>query len=211
MVRECFRTGTGIRFQTERLKEIGLDPVQLWPYAAPSVAFEPELPPLHLLPVAHEPHVLHGSQTPPEHASEYVDDLEWGALSALCADEHVHMLDPLEQGPATPQLGVPRPESSKRIDNLSKDVRRPLDGRMLLHARTNCRICTYTVCVRYKANEQKPGPTGGTRRIARPRYEAPVWWHHRSSNDRSLTAQRVIVHPTTDLSLHITYESQLIK
>ncbi|KAI0640161.1 hypothetical protein C8Q77DRAFT_1044697 [Trametes polyzona] len=31
MIRECFRTGTGIRFHGELLKDIGLDPATLWP------------------------------------------------------------------------------------------------------------------------------------------------------------------------------------
>ena len=31
MVRECFRASTGIRFHTEGLKEIGLDPASLYP------------------------------------------------------------------------------------------------------------------------------------------------------------------------------------
>jgi hypothetical protein len=31
MVRECFKTNSGIMFNTERLREIGLDPTTLWP------------------------------------------------------------------------------------------------------------------------------------------------------------------------------------
>ncbi|KAL0961236.1 hypothetical protein HGRIS_006201 [Hohenbuehelia grisea] len=35
MVRECFKTQTGIMFDTERLKEIGLDPATLYPFVTP--------------------------------------------------------------------------------------------------------------------------------------------------------------------------------
>ncbi|KAH9897658.1 hypothetical protein C8Q73DRAFT_787913 [Cubamyces lactineus] len=36
MIRECFRTKTGIRFHAELLKNIGLDPATLWPAPPPS-------------------------------------------------------------------------------------------------------------------------------------------------------------------------------
>ncbi|KAI0370474.1 hypothetical protein BV20DRAFT_1035927 [Pilatotrama ljubarskyi] len=36
MIRECFRTNTGIRFHGELLKEIGLDPATLWPNPQPA-------------------------------------------------------------------------------------------------------------------------------------------------------------------------------
>ncbi|KAJ8522566.1 hypothetical protein ONZ45_g886 [Pleurotus djamor] len=35
MVRECFKTNTGIMFDTERLKNIGLDPTTLYPFVTP--------------------------------------------------------------------------------------------------------------------------------------------------------------------------------
>ncbi|KAL1951075.1 hypothetical protein VTO73DRAFT_224 [Trametes versicolor] len=41
MIRECFRTRTGIRFHGELLKEIGLDPARLWP-ATPTGRAWPE-------------------------------------------------------------------------------------------------------------------------------------------------------------------------
>ncbi|KAI0333977.1 hypothetical protein GY45DRAFT_1318837 [Cubamyces sp. BRFM 1775] len=36
MIRECFRTKTGIRFHAELLKNVGLDPATLWPTPPPS-------------------------------------------------------------------------------------------------------------------------------------------------------------------------------
>ncbi|KAI0354700.1 hypothetical protein OH77DRAFT_1521587 [Trametes cingulata] len=36
MIRECFRTNTGIRFHGELLKQIGLDPATLWPNPQPA-------------------------------------------------------------------------------------------------------------------------------------------------------------------------------
>jgi len=35
MVRECFKTNTGIMFKTEALRHIGLDPATLYPFVAP--------------------------------------------------------------------------------------------------------------------------------------------------------------------------------
>ena len=52
MIRECFRTNTGIRFHAELLKDIGLDPATLWPHArvgvefGPGLAHAPQIPPL---------------------------------------------------------------------------------------------------------------------------------------------------------------------
>ncbi|PIL31280.1 hypothetical protein GSI_05978 [Ganoderma sinense ZZ0214-1] len=43
MIREVFRTGTGIRFHAELLKEIGLDPASLWPHPKPACEFGPGL------------------------------------------------------------------------------------------------------------------------------------------------------------------------
>ncbi|KAM5539952.1 hypothetical protein V8D89_006455 [Ganoderma adspersum] len=44
MIREVFRTNTGIRFHAELLKDIGLDPASLWPHAKPACEFGPGLP-----------------------------------------------------------------------------------------------------------------------------------------------------------------------
>lgn len=35
MIRECFKTNTGIMFDSEKLRDIGLDPATLWPKALP--------------------------------------------------------------------------------------------------------------------------------------------------------------------------------
>jgi len=35
MIRECFKTGTGIMFDAQRLKEVGLDPATLYPFVTP--------------------------------------------------------------------------------------------------------------------------------------------------------------------------------
>lgn len=35
MIRECFKMNTGIQFEAERLKEVGLDPATLWPVVLP--------------------------------------------------------------------------------------------------------------------------------------------------------------------------------
>ena len=43
MIREVFRTGTGIRFHAELLKDIGLDPASLWPHPKPACEFGPGL------------------------------------------------------------------------------------------------------------------------------------------------------------------------
>ncbi|OSD00890.1 hypothetical protein PYCCODRAFT_1370341 [Trametes coccinea BRFM310] len=40
MIRECFRTNTGIRFHGELLKRIGLDPATLWPEPQPSHSWD---------------------------------------------------------------------------------------------------------------------------------------------------------------------------
>ncbi|KAI8981357.1 hypothetical protein BD414DRAFT_443685 [Trametes punicea] len=42
MIRECFRTNTGIRFHGELLKRIGLDPATLWPVPEPAHAWPEE-------------------------------------------------------------------------------------------------------------------------------------------------------------------------
>ena len=87
MVRECFRTNTGIRFHAELLKELGLDPAHLWPHAAPPVEFGPGL--VHaprLPPVAH---ISLDPPTPLERPHENLEDLERRVLSALRADAHV--------------------------------------------------------------------------------------------------------------------------
>ncbi len=44
MIREVFRTNTGIRFHAELLKDIGLDPASLWPHPKPACEFGPGLP-----------------------------------------------------------------------------------------------------------------------------------------------------------------------
>ena len=43
MIRECFRTGTGIMFIAEELQEIGMDPITLHPFVTPP------LPRIHAL------------------------------------------------------------------------------------------------------------------------------------------------------------------
>ncbi|KAH9932123.1 uncharacterized protein BXZ73DRAFT_101498 [Epithele typhae] len=89
MVRECFRTHTGIRFHAELLKDIGLDPAALWPTATmplefgPGLAHAPQLPPLIPAPgIALEP------ATPPERPREHVEELEQRVLLAMRANAH---------------------------------------------------------------------------------------------------------------------------
>lgn len=70
MVREIFRTNTGIRFHAELLKEIGIDPTTLWPHAkaacefGPGLPHAPQIPPLVAPPAA--PWISLDPPTPPE-------------------------------------------------------------------------------------------------------------------------------------------------
>ena len=69
MVREVFRTNTGIRFHAELLKDIGLDPASLWPHPkpqcefGPGLAHAPQIPPM-TTPAA--PWISLDPPTPPE-------------------------------------------------------------------------------------------------------------------------------------------------
>ena len=91
MVRECFRTGTGIRFHSELLKDIGMDPATLWPTPrepwvfGPGLAHAPQLPAL-----VPSPRISLDPPTPPERPIAHVEELERRVLRQLHADEHVH-------------------------------------------------------------------------------------------------------------------------
>ncbi|RDX42985.1 hypothetical protein OH76DRAFT_1546730 [Lentinus brumalis] len=81
MIRECFRTNTGIRFHSELLKGIGLDPDTLYPHAkegiayGPGLAHAPQIPPLHP-----SPRISLDPPTPPERTQT---DVEKRALQAM--------------------------------------------------------------------------------------------------------------------------------
>ena len=105
MVHECFRTGTGIRFRAERLKEIGLDPRHFQPHAPPLDAFEPNRLPSPLPPAAAEPRILLHSQTQSQRVNGYADDIEQCVLNTLRADGHVRTLETPGQVQASPPSG----------------------------------------------------------------------------------------------------------
>ncbi|EJF67348.1 hypothetical protein DICSQDRAFT_77001 [Dichomitus squalens LYAD-421 SS1] len=74
MVRECFRTNTGIRFHAELLKDVGLDPQNLWPHVkdpyefGPGLEHAPQIPPLHP-----SPRISLDPPTPPEKSRQDVE------------------------------------------------------------------------------------------------------------------------------------------
>ncbi|RPD64672.1 hypothetical protein L226DRAFT_528953 [Lentinus tigrinus ALCF2SS1-7] len=74
MIRECFRTNTGIRFHSELLKDIGLDPDTLYPHAkegiayGPGLAHAPQIPPLNP-----SPRISLDPPTPPERTQADVE------------------------------------------------------------------------------------------------------------------------------------------
>ncbi|KAI0756454.1 hypothetical protein C8Q80DRAFT_1128679 [Daedaleopsis nitida] len=84
MIRECFRTNTGIRFHAELLKEIGLDPATLWPISktgieyGPGLAHAPQIPPL--LP---SPRISFDPPTPAGRPREDVEQRMLHAVEAL--------------------------------------------------------------------------------------------------------------------------------
>ncbi|CDO73378.1 hypothetical protein BN946_scf185013.g12 [Trametes cinnabarina] len=92
MIRECFRTNSGIRFHGELLKRIGLDPATLWPVPEPSHSWDgdsfvypgqttpPGTPTKISLP-APPPRLSVESATPPEKTLSQVELAERAALS----------------------------------------------------------------------------------------------------------------------------------
>ncbi|KAI0800498.1 hypothetical protein C8Q74DRAFT_1214409 [Fomes fomentarius] len=84
MIRECFRTNTGIRFHAELLKEIGLDPCTLWPGLRASVdegmKHAPKLPPFMPGPRI--------SLDPPTPQARTAEDIERDVVQALTAHRH---------------------------------------------------------------------------------------------------------------------------
>ena len=69
MIREVFRTNTGIRFHAELLKDIGLDPASLWPHPKPACKFGPGLahaPQIAPIPNPAAPWISLDPPTPPE-------------------------------------------------------------------------------------------------------------------------------------------------
>lgn len=81
MIRECFRTNTGIRFHAELLKEVGLDPCTLWPGHRSSVdealKHTPKLPPFTPSPII--------SLDPPTPQARTEEDVERNVLDAMSA------------------------------------------------------------------------------------------------------------------------------
>ncbi|KAI0778879.1 hypothetical protein BD413DRAFT_609432 [Trametes elegans] len=122
MIRECFRTRTGIRFHGELLKEIGLDPATLWPTPPPARAWpehsvvysddagSPTLPQLARQPPlgAIEPHprVAVVAATPIEMSH---DDVLHAQKEATKVN-----LSAMFQGPAPPLLPSPCPTNNGR-------------------------------------------------------------------------------------------------
>ena len=86
MIRECFRTNTGIRFHSELLKDIGLDPDTLYPHAkegiayGPGLAHAPQIPPLNP-----SPRISLDPPTPPERSQT---DVEKHVSHAATATTH---------------------------------------------------------------------------------------------------------------------------
>lgn len=86
MIRECFRTNTGIRFHAELLKEIGIDPYTLWPGSRSGVdeglKHTPKLPPFTPSPII--------SLDPPTPQARTEEDVERNVLHAMSALRRAH-------------------------------------------------------------------------------------------------------------------------
>lgn len=102
MVRECFRTNTGIRFHTERFKDIGLDLDTLHLHAnddSPGLVHSPQVTPQSPSPHTwtSTPHSLNGSTNtgaPGSQVDVHVDEEDEETKDALCP---IH--DPLVHRP----------------------------------------------------------------------------------------------------------------
>lgn len=103
MVRECFKTNTGIMFETEALREIGIDPATLYPLVTPRppplpICSEHKVckPPTDPIPIR-----LHATLTKKKHAEIYAQHTA-APTSSLGSEEEEELQDALS--PAYDQL-----------------------------------------------------------------------------------------------------------
>ncbi|KAI0713137.1 hypothetical protein C8T65DRAFT_739009 [Cerioporus squamosus] len=91
MIRECFRTNTGIRFHSELLKDIGLDPDTLYPHAkegiayGPGLAHAPQIPPMNP-----SPRISLDPPTPPERSQTDVEQRVVQAMTSAPSSPPMH-------------------------------------------------------------------------------------------------------------------------
>ena len=109
MIREVFRANTGIRFHTEPLRELGLDPASLWPHANPAREFGPELvhaPPLAVATAVAAPNISLLNPTSPKHSRADIEQSA-GQTQEIFMDS-----SPQAQDVVPAALGHPDPDTS---------------------------------------------------------------------------------------------------
>ena len=116
MIRECFRTNTGIRFHAELLKDIGLDPENLWPHVkhsyefGPGLGHAPQIPPLHP-----SPRISLDPPTPPEKSRA---EVERKIVHANAVFAHAPGLPHAATFPASPaHASPPSPTTSSTLSH----------------------------------------------------------------------------------------------